>query len=243
VVPSYTAIWRAPGEGFASDVKDFGIKHHQRKPVAYTSNVSFSSPALSDVTLAVLAGGEGSRMGMPKGSLRIGNQSILEYLIDRLSWPGPTAVITAPGREHPPGYQRFSHEYVDPTAGMGPLRGVLTALEHANTEWIVVLTVDMPGVRREQIAELLGSISADALGAMFARQSESGERIIEPFPLIIQTRAARILWQRLERGALSVVKLLEEPQFNLRQAPAEWKNDLWINLNRPEDMDVFRPQV
>lgn len=189
--------------------------------------------------LAVLAGGEGSRMGMPKGLLRLGNQPILEYLLDRLSWPGPTTLITAPGRENPPGWRRFTHEFVDPVAGLGPLRGVLTALEQARTEWVVVLTVDMPRVGRQQIEELLGSVSAEAWGAMFARQSESDERIIEPFPLIIQTRAAAILRERIERGALSVAKLILEPSFNIRQVPEEWKDDVWMNLNRPDDLKAL----
>lgn len=178
-------------------------------------------------------------MGMPKGLLRLGNQPILEYLLERLRWPGPAHLITAPGREHPPGWERFNHEFVDPVAGMGPLRGVLTALEHACTEWVVVLTVDMPGIGRQQIEDLLGSVSAEALGGMFARESECGEQIIEPFPLIIRTRAAGILRERIERGALSVAKLIEEPDFNIRQVPATWKDDVWMNLNRPDDLKAL----
>ena len=38
---------------------------------------------MTDVTLAILAGGAGSRMGMPKAELRIGGRPILEHLLDR----------------------------------------------------------------------------------------------------------------------------------------------------------------
>ena len=39
-------------------------------------------------------------------------------------------LVTAPGFERPPGFERFGREVVDPIAGIGPLRGVLTAIEH-----------------------------------------------------------------------------------------------------------------
>jgi molybdopterin-guanine dinucleotide biosynthesis protein A len=193
-------------------------------------------PALSEITLAVLAGGEGSRMGMPKGLLRIGNQPILDYLLDRLAWPGPTMLVTAPAREHPPGWTRFDREVIDPVAGLGPLRGVLTSLENAATEWVSVVTVDMPGIGREQLEGLLVSISADDAGKMYAHRDER----IEPFPLLIRTQAASILRQRVERHELSVTKLLEEKSFGACDVPGRWGDEIWFNLNRPEDLERFR---
>lgn len=205
--------------------------------------MSFTPPALTDITLAILAGGQGTRMGMPKSLIRIEGQLILEFLLDRLRWPGPTALITAPGREHPPGWQRFTEEYVDPVAGLGPLRGLLTTLEHATTEWVVAITVDMPRIGREQIEELLRARSEGELGAMFARCSESGEQITEPFPIVLRTAMAGPIKERIERGRLSVTRLIEEPGFNTRLAPEHWKTDVWTNLNRPEDLNIFLAQL
>ena len=51
-----------------------------------------------DTTLAILAGGEGSRMGMPKAHLTLAGVPILDYLLDHFGWPGRTMLITAPGR-------------------------------------------------------------------------------------------------------------------------------------------------
>ena len=103
-----------------------------------------------DATLAILAGGEGSRMGMPKAHLTIDGRPILDYLLDEIPWPGPTMLVTAPGREHPPGWKRFTHEVTDPAARQQPLRGVLTALENLATPLLLILTVDMPAIRRLQ---------------------------------------------------------------------------------------------
>lgn len=207
--------------------------------LAYTAHVNFIPPDLASTTLAILAGGKGSRMGMPKSLIRVGNQPILEYLLDRLAWPGPTALITAPGREHPPGWQRFDEEIVDPVSGLGPLRGVLSALERATTPWTVLITVDMPGVGRTQIEELLSSIPKDALGAAFERRPERGRRLIEPFPLAIHNRAESVLRERIERGALSIVKLIEECRLCVREAPEAWPEEIWTNLNQPQDLQAF----
>ena len=63
--------------------------------------------AEQSTTLVVLAGGYGSRIGMPKGQLRVDGRPILEHLVARLCWKGPTLIITAPGMQHPPGWQRI----------------------------------------------------------------------------------------------------------------------------------------
>src|SRR5688572_13975666 len=106
---------------------------------------------MEHVTLAVLAGGAGSRMGRPKALLEVGGKPILEFLLDRLDWPGPTLLVTAPGRRRPPGAARFDREAVDEVADEGPLRGVYTALTHATTPALVVIAVDMPAVERADL--------------------------------------------------------------------------------------------
>src|ERR1700721_4778762 len=89
---------------------------------------------MAAVTLAVLAGGEGRRMGLPKQNLEINGRPILEFLLNQFAWPGPTLLVTAPSRRHPPGAHLFYAEAVDAIENQGPLRGVLTALENASTD-------------------------------------------------------------------------------------------------------------
>lgn len=192
---------------------------------------------ISNVTLAVLAGGAGSRMGMPKGQLRIGDHPILEYLLDQLKWPGPTMLVTAPGREHPPGWERFDREVSDPVDGLGPLRGVLTALENTATPRIVVVTVDMPEIDREQIEHLLGSTDPAELGAMYERKAP--DRVIEPFPLLVHSETQAIVRHRIDAGLLSVARLRDEPGFTTVPAPTEWDDRIWTNLNHPADLERF----
>ena len=198
---------------------------------------------MTNVTLVILAGGEGRRMGMAKGLLRLGDRPILDYLLDRIAWPGPTVLVTAPGREHPPSWERFSREVIDPVAGTGPLRGLLTALEHLSTEHAVITTVDMPNVTRSQLQWLAETLAADRerLGVMLSRRDTgTGPRQIEPFPCAFSARAMDLVRDHLASGARSVYSLAGKPGIDLVPTPADWSEETWVNLNLPEDVDRLR---
>ena len=192
---------------------------------------------MTDVTLAILAGGEGSRMGLPKGQLRIGDEPILAYLLRRIAWTGPTLLVTAPGREHPPGWERFDREVMDPAAGQGPLRGVLTALENATTSIVAVTTVDMPNVRGAHLQWLAAQLhdAPNTTALMLRREAE-----VEPFPAAYRASAAGAICAQLDANRLSVRALTGQAGFDTVPAPREWdEHALWTNLNRPEELAAF----
>jgi molybdopterin-guanine dinucleotide biosynthesis protein A len=192
---------------------------------------------MQNCTLAILAGGEGSRMGKPKGLLTVGELPILEYLLEKFGWSGSTMLVTAPGREHPPGWKRFDKEFVDPIAGLGPLRGVLTALEKAETAVVVFATVDMPGVTSTQLQWLADELNTDSetVGLMTRR---SGEQI-EPFPCAVRATVQDTLRTRLAQGRRSVYSLKDVKGFRVVPAPRDWPESSWINLNDPKDYAAF----
>jgi molybdopterin-guanine dinucleotide biosynthesis protein A len=191
---------------------------------------------LRDVTLAILAGGAGSRMGKPKSLLEVRGRPILAYLLDRFAWPGPTMLVTSPGREHPPGADRLNREVTDPVADEGPLRGVLTALEACHTELLIVTTVDMPGIGREQLEWLLEALrDYRPHGAVMLRRGE----MIEPFPLALDKDWVDIVTDQLDRGTRSVHSLAGHTLAQVLDAPSDWSPDDWVNLNRPDDYDAW----
>jgi molybdopterin-guanine dinucleotide biosynthesis protein A len=195
----------------------------------------WSGDDVADTTLAILAGGAGSRMGMPKGLLRVAGKPILTYLLDRLAWPGDTLLVTAIGREHPPGWQGCSREVQDPPGAAGPLRGILTGLENCATGRLVVLTIDMPTITTEQLGWLLRSFGPEMLGLML-RRSTSGIAQIEPFPSVFHMAARQVLAQRLKEGPRSVHGLLSDGRFTALDAPHTWPAEVWTNLNYPSDL-------
>ena len=181
-------------------------------------------------------------MGGPKGDLAIDGRAILERLLDRLSWPGPTLLVTAPGREHPPGWQRFSNEVSDPVAGEGPLRGLLTALEHASTNELVVLAVDMPNVTPAPLAWLAARLRENpAAAAVMVQRPERASSQIEPLPAAFRAVAAEgIVRARLRDRKLALHGLTEEHQVLVVPAPSDWPADFWANLNTPSDFAAYQ---
>jgi|SRR5687768_9787268 len=175
-------------------------------------------------------------MGAPKAHLTLQGRPILEYLIDRWRWPGPTLLVTAPGRERPPGWGGFTREVSDPVAGAGPMRGVLTALEAVSTDLLVVTTCDMPGVGTEQFAWLIDLLSErDELLGLMARRGET----VEPFPLALRAAAIEVVRERFDAGQRSTYRHGELPRFAVEPAPAQWGERVWVNLNTPDDLARF----
>ena len=176
-------------------------------------------------------------MGIPKGELTIGGRPILQYLLERMPWPGERWVISAPGREHPPGAECFDREWVDPVAGLGPLRGILTALEHLAAPILVVATVDMPGITSKHPTWLADQLRGNPslLGAM-CRRGPGPHQEIEPFPIALRKQAEAVLRERLESGQRSVHRLLDDARFMAVPAPPEWEPAVWVNLNTPADV-------
>jgi molybdopterin-guanine dinucleotide biosynthesis protein A len=185
-------------------------------------------------TLAVLAGGAGSRMGQPKSLLQIQGRPILEMILGHCDWRGPTLLVTSPKREHPPGWKMFQHEAVDEVGDQGPLRGLMTALRACRTRWLIAITVDMPSIAREHLdwlCEQACCMSAPKCGLLLG----IGERI-EPFPSMWRNDCASVIESILGCGGRSMRGLVCEPWVSTVQTPAEWPAEVWTNLNCPEDL-------
>ena len=194
---------------------------------------------LDDVTLAVLAGGAGSRMGVPKGRMLLRGRPVLHHLLEQFSWPGLTLLVTGPGREHPPGWDRFGREVVDPVAGQGPLRGILTALENIRTPAVVVTTVDMPNIGPHHLRWVAGQIMDSGINAAMTDRADGGDRRIEPFPSVFRRTFADVIGERLLRNRRSVHSLAGLPGVTVVPSPPDWPASTWINLNTPGDLLRF----
>jgi molybdopterin-guanine dinucleotide biosynthesis protein A len=199
---------------------------------------------MRDVTVAVLAGGQGTRMGGPKGMLTLGGKPILEYLLARMAWEGPTMLVLSPGVDAPAGAESFDKRVNDAVAGEGPLRGVRTAVENSMTDVVVVTTVDMPGIARRELEFVVAEMgkSLGAIGVLL-RRVVAGREVIEPFPSAYRSAARGILARRLEEGRRSVHGLAGEDRVVVIPAPATWEERVWSNLNEPGDLERFEREM
>ncbi len=169
-------------------------------------------------------------MGQPKAWLRIGDEPILSRLHRTLKWPGQTMLVTVPGRERPPAFELFDREVVD-ALEEGPLRGVFTALVHATSELVIVMPVDMIQFSKAHLKWLAEELLDHHLGLMMSRRDS-----LEPLPLITRRAVASQIEGRLSQGNRSLRGLAESGMFDVVRSPPEWRDEVWTNLNEPDDL-------
>lgn len=105
-----------------------------------------------DITLGLVAGGQGRRLGgVAKGLLDIGGRPSLRWLLDLA--PGLGGVLLGATDASP--YAAFGLESVaDVVVGKGAPGGVVSLLLAAKTPWVLCVACDMPFVRQEHVEAL-----------------------------------------------------------------------------------------
>ena len=117
----------------------------------------------ADIAGVILAGGQSSRMGGGDKSLKLlGNKTILEHVIERLSPQVRTIVLNANG--DPQRISRFNTPVIqDQMDGfLGPLAGVLSGLEWAEKngfQRIITVAADTPFFPTILVRDLCNALS------------------------------------------------------------------------------------
>jgi len=107
----------------------------------------------SDITGVILAGGKSSRMGVNKSFLKLGNQTIIERIVDLMKSIFSEVIIIT----NTPDEYKFLNLplYEDIYKWKGPLAGIHSALTHSQTEKIFVLSCDVPLMSKEMIEYII----------------------------------------------------------------------------------------
>lgn len=103
----------------------------------------------SDITGVILAGGKSSRMGVNKSFLKIGNQTIIERIVDLMKSIFAEVIIITNTTDEYKFLNLPLHE--DVFKWKGPLAGIHSALTHSQTEKVFVLSCDVPLMTKEMI--------------------------------------------------------------------------------------------
>jgi len=193
-----------------------------------------SGPEYPDVTLAIIAGGKGERLGgVAKGLLVVDGRPVLEHLLALSPLFGDVLLVA----NAPAPYARFNVRTVgDAIPGRGAPGGVHAALEAARTEWVLAVACDMPFVRAEAVRPLLAARSTEVDAVCF----EVGGRW-EPL-LALYRRALLSPWsERLRKEEPSLRRLLSDsrprilPETALRAVDAGLR--AVVSVNTPEDLE------
>jgi molybdopterin-guanine dinucleotide biosynthesis protein A len=186
-----------------------------------------------DVTLAVVAGGQGRRLsGVPKGLLRVGESTVLERLLALA--PLFSEVLLVANVPEP--YARFGLRTVaDVVPGKGAPGGVHAALVGARTEWVFAVACDMPFIQPEAIRVLMDARGPEVDAVGF---TVSGR--VEPLLAVYRASLAGPWGEALKQADPSLRELLSRcrarllPEEALRAVDAQLRS--LVNVNTPEEL-------
>jgi molybdenum cofactor guanylyltransferase len=123
--------------------------------------------AISDITAAILAGGQGTRVDrQDKGLMLLAGKPLIGRVCERLRGQAGKLLICA--NRNVDRYAEYGAVVTDPMAGFhGPLAGIAAALAACGSPWLLTAPVDSPELPRDLSQRLhSAAISAGAVAAV-----------------------------------------------------------------------------
>ena len=178
----------------------------------------------------VLAGGRSRRMGRDKALLERDGRSQLEHMQALLKRHVQRVFVsTRPDQADEPERSRFE-QIVDRYDDLGPLAGILSAMEtYPDADWLVV-ACDLPNVGDDTISHLLANRSAQH---PFTAYVSSHDGLPEPLCAVWRSAGIDVIRDRLDEGIRCPRKILIRSDTHLiAQADPRWLD----NVNTPDDL-------
>ncbi|GAA5186764.1 molybdenum cofactor guanylyltransferase MobA [Ferrimonas gelatinilytica] len=184
---------------------------------------------MNDVTLAVLAGGRARRMGgQDKGLVTVAGKPMIQHVLDRISQPDQPAMVIA--NRHQDQYAEFGYPvFSDALADFpGPLAGIAVALQHSDTEWVLVCPCDTPQLPPKLMEQMLATQREHQAEVVVAHDGEYEHSVV----LLLSTSLLPSLSAYLEGGDRKVD--LWYGQHAVARCYFEGQASAFANINTPE---------
>ncbi len=178
----------------------------------------------------VLAGGQSKRMGHDKALIRVDGETqlsravqLLESILDRVF------VSTRPDQQDDSERKKYQR-IIDRYENLGPIAGILSALqEHRDVGWLV-LACDLPNIDETTIRFLLENKSGDQ---PFSAFKSSADGLPEPLCAYYAAGSESIIQAFIDDGIICPRKVLIRSDTHLLDQPNPAALD---NINTPEDL-------
>ena len=163
-------------------------------------------------------------MGSDKALLKLDGETLIERALGKLVRVCAEVAIAGGGSE----LARFGRVIPDQTPGLGPLGGIVAALEQSPYEWNLFLGVDMPFVPEAALRALCAAAGGEEMVVL-----AQADGYIQPLCGIYSRGALPVLRRELEKGHLKLKDAASATGHcaYLRVGTEEW----FRNLNTPDD--------
>jgi len=178
----------------------------------------------------VLAGGQSRRMGRDKALLVREGQSQLSYIASLLEPVSDAVFVSARSDQQADPERGQFATIVDRYEDIGPVAGILSAMdEHPTADWLIV-ACDLPNIDAETLAFLLQHRSHDH---PFTAFKSSYDGLPEPLCAIYAAGSDRLVREFVDNGIVCPRKMLINSDTRLLQQPQPGALD---NINTPDDL-------
>lgn len=178
----------------------------------------------------VLAGGKSRRMGSDKASLVRAGETQLDRTMKLLGVHlDRVFVSTSPDQVDDP-VRRNYEQIVDGYVDLGPVAGILSAMDkNSQVNWLV-LACDLPNVDDATISFLLENASAEHIATAFRSVHDD---LPEPLCAIYRPESRSVIDLFVSKGANCPRKILINSRTHLLEQP---NPGALHNINSPEDL-------
>ncbi len=184
---------------------------------------------LSDATAVLLAGGKSSRMGSDKGLVEFRNKPMASHILEVLKTLfSDVIVISNSDNYKDSGYQIFPDSIPD----KGPAGGIVSAFEHANSEWIFVVACDMPLITTEAILKLYAAKNDSEICLPLTKDG------IEPLCGFYHSSIHKKLVELIHIDILKMQLIVKK--FNLNLVEFDNTEKIFLNFNNKADLNAWK---
>lgn len=178
----------------------------------------------------VLAGGRSRRMGRDKALLDRGGQSQLEFAVELLDGCVDRVFVSTRNEQKDEAERRRFEQIVDRYDDLGPVAGILSAMdEYPDADWLVV-ACDLPNIDARTVLYL---IDHRATSKPFVAYASSHDGLPEPLCALYRQGSDRIVRQFVDDGIHCPRKVLIRSDTLLLDQPDPRALD---NVNTPDEL-------
>lgn len=184
-----------------------------------------------DITVVILAGGKGRRMGgKDKGLVTFKSSELIRHVIDAISQQTGKIIINA--NRNLDQYRSFGYPVVEDTLSgfQGPLSGFLAAMSFVDTRYILTLPCDGPVVTDDYLTSMLQVLNDSGSDLVVA---SDGHRM-QPVYALIPVSLQQDLEQFLQAGERKID--LWYARHRVTQAVFPAALGFFTNINTPEEL-------
>ncbi|SHJ62903.1 molybdopterin-guanine dinucleotide biosynthesis protein A [Paramaledivibacter caminithermalis DSM 15212] len=185
-----------------------------------------------------MAGGKSSRLGFDKQLIRVGENYLIDIIIDNLyKFFDEIIIVTNKNRTY---NNKNIIVMEDEIKNVGPLGGLYVGLKKSTSIYSYVIACDMPYINNGYIKYMTNIIKKQKVG--YALITQFGQWI-EPFNAFYSRGIVKYIEEHLNRGQRSIhslMKKLEVTYINEKTARRFSPNwEMFYNINTKEELDEY----